>query len=87
MISHENYEKRSLNMESNKIVGDTIRSLSVLLGDKKAGGILTPDTKQLYLVKDYMHGEPVWRAPNKKDLQMFEEWNIYKCLKNEEKEN
>ena len=37
MISHENYEKRSLNMESNKIVEDTIRSLSALLGEKKAG--------------------------------------------------
>ena len=37
MMSHGNYEKRSLNMESNKIVGDTIRSLSALLGEKKAG--------------------------------------------------
>ena len=74
-------------MESNKIVGDTIRSLSVLLGEKNAGWILTPDTKQLYLVKDYMDGVPVWRTPNKKDLQMFEEWKIYECLKNEEKEN
>lgn len=59
MTSHENYEKRSLNMESKKIVGDTIRSLAALLGEKKAGWVLTPDTKQPYLVKDYMHGTPV----------------------------
>ena len=46
-------------MESNKIVGDTIRTLSVLLGEKRANWVLTPDTEKLYLVKDYMHGVPV----------------------------
>ena len=61
-------------MEYKNIAGEIIRSLAVLLGEKKAGWILTPDTKQLYLVKDYMHGAPVWRTPNKKDLQLFEEW-------------
>ena len=59
MISHENYEKRSLNMVYKNIAGEVIRSLAVLLGEKKAGWILAPDTKQLYLVKDYMHGTPV----------------------------
>ena len=61
-------------MEYKNIAGEIIRSLAVLLGEKKAGWILAPDTKQLYLVKDYMHGTPVWRTPNKKDLQLFEEW-------------
>lgn len=74
MKSHEKYEKRSLNMESKKIVGDTIRGLAVLLGEEKAGWILTPDTEQLYLVKDYMHGAPVWRNPTQKDLKMFKQW-------------
>ena len=59
MISHENYEKRSLNMVYKNIAGEVIRRLAVLVGEKKAGWILAPDTKQLYLVKDYMHGTPV----------------------------
>ena len=56
MMSHGNYEKRSLNMEYK---GSIIYQIALALGDNKVSAIFNPDTGVLCLVKDKMNGAPV----------------------------
>ena len=71
MISHENYEKRSLNMEFN---------VSYILMDLQKA-LENPDIKRvansraiqkLTFVKDYLpDGTPCWRLPTKEEINEF----------------
>ena len=68
MISHENYEKRSLNMEYN-------RSLIALYNSTNDKNVL-----QVYLMgvgllfmKDHLpDGTPCWRQPTQEEREYFE---------------
>lgn len=55
-----------------KYTDNAIYNITLALYDKKVKGIFDPTSKALALIKDYMHGAPVWRRPNKKEIQ---EWN------------
>ena len=57
-------------MESNNI----FLYLNRALADKKVNAIVDPSTGTLCFIKDSMNGAPVWRTPNKKDLQIYKEW-------------
>lgn len=72
MISHENYEKRSLNMEF-KYGENVLYNITLALADDRVKCIVHSPTNTLMLVKDSMNGAPCWRRPNKKELKTFEE--------------
>lgn len=55
-----------------KYTDDAIYNITLALCNKNIIGIFDPKSKALALIKDYMHGAPVWRRPNKKEIQ---EWN------------
>ena len=69
MTSHENYEKRSLNMEFN------MRVMKAMYD-----GLTDRNTDRIYLcgvglmfVKDYLpDGTPCWRQPTKEEREQFE---------------
>lgn len=69
MISHENYEKRSLNMEYN----DTLISLQKALENPDINKVANIRAIQkLTFVKDYLpDGTPCWRLPTKKEINEF----------------
>lgn len=54
-----------------KYTDNAIYNMTLALYDKNIKGIFDPKSKALALIKDYIHGAPVWR-PNKKEIQ---EWN------------
>lgn len=57
MISHENYEKRSLNMEF-KYTESVLYNITLALSDDRVKCIVHIPTQTLMLVKDFMHGAP-----------------------------
>ena len=57
MISHENYEKRSLNMEF-KYTDNVLYNITLALADDRVRCIVHSPTNTLMLVKDSMHGAP-----------------------------
>ena len=62
--------------------GSIVYQIALALSDDKIRAIFDPDTGALCLVKDNMNGAPVWRTPNKKDLQIHKEW-LKRRAKNE----
>ena len=56
-------------MESNNIWIQLVEALY----DDYVKATFDPNTGTLCLVKDYMNGMPVWRAPNEEDVQIYKE--------------
>ena len=57
MTSHENYEKRSLNMEF-KYTENVLYNITLALADDRIRCIAHSPTQTLMLVKDSRHGAP-----------------------------
>jgi hypothetical protein len=71
MISHENYERRSLNMEYS--VSHVLIDLQKTLADPDIKRVANSRAiQQLAFVKDYLpDGTPCWRLPTQEEINEF----------------
>jgi hypothetical protein len=73
MISHENYEKRSLNMEFNYTSDNTLFNIALALKDERVKQVVNTRTLSgLTFIKDYLpDGTPCWRLPTQEEINEF----------------
>ena len=75
MKSHENYEKRSLNMEFNYTSSNTLFNIALALKDERVKQIVNTRTLSgLTFIKDYLpDGTPCWRLPTEEEMKQYKE--------------
>lgn len=56
-----------------KYTDNVLYNITLALADDRVRCIVHTPTQTLMLVKDFMHGAPCWRRPNKKELKTFKE--------------